>query len=67
MSVMDDEDKILHLRNKQMKQELQGFQKQLRMQKAFSELDMSGKPISRKKQPLTAEQAATAMSIIYDA
>jgi len=64
--MMDDEDKILHLRNKQMKRELQEFQKQMRKQRAFSELDLTGRP-KIKKQPLTAEQAAAAMSVIYDA
>lgn len=57
----DDDDKILHLRNKQMKRELQEFQKQRRMQRCFSELDMNGKP------RITPAQTAKAMSIVYDA
>lgn len=69
----DDDDRILHLRNKQMKKELQEFQKQLRLQKCFSELDMSGRPKARKENTyqgnpnLTPEQTAKAMSIVYDA
>lgn len=64
----DDDDKILHLRNKQMKKELQEFQRQLRFQKCFSELDLSGKPKPReRKEPLEPAQTARAMSIVYDA
>jgi hypothetical protein len=61
----DDDDKILHLRNKQMKKELQEFQRQLRQQRCFSELDLLGKP--KVKKELSKEQQAKAMSIVYDA
>lgn len=61
----DDDDKVLHLRNKQMKKELQEFQRQIRFQKCFSELDINGK--GKVKNELTKEQQAKAMSIVYDA
>lgn len=67
----DDDDKALHLRNKQMKRELQEFQRQLRFQKCFSELDVTGKPKIKiqipKDPPLNPSQQARAMSIVYDA
>lgn len=45
----DDEDIQIRKRNKQHARELQEFQKQLRLQKCFSELDMNGRGTSRKK------------------
>jgi hypothetical protein len=54
----DDDDKVLHLRNKQMKKEMQEFQRQLRQQRCFSELDLSGKP--KVKNELSKEQQARA-------
>lgn len=69
----DDDDRQLHLRNKQMKNELQEFQKQLRLQKCFSELDFNGRPRGKSEATyqgnpnLTPSQTAKAMSIVYDA
>lgn len=45
----DDEDIKIRERNKQQARELQEFQRQLRLQKCFSELDMNGRGTSRKK------------------
>lgn len=44
----DDDDIRIRERNKQQARELQEFQRQLRMQKVFSELDMNGKGKTRK-------------------
>jgi len=47
--IVDDEDRqIQKIREKQIKKEMFEFQKELRKQKCFSELDLNGKP--RKSQ-----------------
>lgn len=49
VSYEDEDDKIIKHKNKQHAREMQEFQKQLRLQKGFSELDINGKGISKKK------------------
>lgn len=73
----DEDDKIIRERHKQQKKELYEFQKQLRLQRCFSEIDLkTGKGKSRKDKPdlppppipiPTAEQVRIATNIIYDA
>lgn len=40
----DEDEKTIRIRNTQHKREMEEFQRQLRLQKAFSELDMFGRP-----------------------
>jgi len=47
----DPDDQIIKLKNKQRAQELKEFQRQLRLQKCQSELDMNGKGTTRKAVP----------------
>lgn len=66
----DEDDKARRLQNEQAKRDLKEFHRQLHLQKGFSELDVSGKGISRKhkqKQEPTPEQVRVASNIIYDA
>ena len=45
---MDEDEKILRERHKQQARELREFQQQLRKQKCFSEMDLTGKPKVKK-------------------
>lgn len=63
----DEDDKARRLQSEQAKRDLKEFHRQLHLQKGFSELDMSGKGITRKQKPLTPNQQAKAMSLVYDA
>jgi hypothetical protein len=45
----DDDDKEIRIKNKQYAKEVKEFQRQLRLQKGFSELNINGKGLSRKK------------------
>lgn len=69
-SLYDEDERIAMERRKIQAKELQEFQRQLRMQKCFSELDINGKGISKKqKQKIepTPEQIRIASNIVYDA
>jgi len=74
----DEDDKERRLAFEEHKKEMNDFRKQLKRQRAqFSELDLSGKAIKSKKNPLeqspnpspdpTPEQIIKASNIIYDA
>ena len=66
----DEDDKQRRIRNKQQKKELEEFQRQIRLQKCFSELDMFGRGKVKTEivnPNLTPSQQAKAMSIVYDA
>jgi hypothetical protein len=45
----DPDDKEIKIKNKQYAKEIKEFQRQIRLQKEFSELDINGKGVSRKK------------------
>jgi len=56
----DDDDKVLHIRNKQYAKEMKEFHKQLRHQKCFSELDVTGRPKMKKEQITSKASLQTA-------
>lgn len=67
-SLYDEDERIAMERRKIQAKELQEFQRQLRMQKCFSELDINGKGISKKQKiDPTPEQIRIASNIVYDA
>ena len=44
----DEDDRILRLRHQTQQRELREFQKQLRKQQCYSQMDLTGKPRSRE-------------------
>lgn len=48
----DEDERIIRQRNKQQARELREFQRQLRMQKCHSELDLNGKVKKSRPNPV---------------